>query len=58
MVDQQALKAIKQARPILTEQQYRTLRGSVLAGEAEGAMKGLRKIIEWNEKGKIAKWKI
>ena len=53
VVDQQALKAIKQARPMLTEQQYRTLRGSVLAGEAEGAMKGMRKIIEWKAKGKI-----
>lgn len=29
----------------MTIQQYRTLRGQVLAGDAEGAMKGLRKLL-------------
>ena len=40
-----ALIQIKGARPRLTKQQYRTLRGQVLAGDHEGAMRGLRKIL-------------
>ena len=30
----------------LTRQQFKTLRGQILAGDPEGAMKGLQKIIE------------
>ena len=40
-----ALIQIKGARQHLTAQQYRTLRGQVLAGDDEGALKGLRKIL-------------
>ena len=40
-----ALLQIKGARPHLTPQQYRTLRGQVLAGDVDGALKGLRKIL-------------
>ena len=29
----------------LTRQQYRTLRGQVLAGDGDGALRGLRKIL-------------
>ena len=29
----------------LTGQQYRTLRGQVLAGDSDGAMRGLRKLL-------------
>lgn len=36
---------IKVARPHLTAQQYRTLRGQVLAGDPDGAMRGLRKLL-------------
>ena len=43
-----ALLAIKANRPLLTAQQYRTLRGQVLAGDDEGALKGLRKIVRRN----------
>lgn len=39
------LKACYQERR-LTRQQYRTLRGQVLAGEGEAALKGLRTILE------------
>ena len=46
-----ALLALKANRPLLTEQQYRTLRGQVLAGNDEGAMKGLRKIIRRGRAG-------
>lgn len=40
-----ALIQLKGARGSLTAQQYRTLRGQVLAGDHEGALKGLRKIL-------------
>lgn len=40
-----ALIRLKAARPRLTVQQYRTLRGQVLAGDPDGAMKGLQKLL-------------
>ena len=40
-----ALIRIKHARHLLTYHQYYTLRDKVLAGDAEGAMKGLQKIL-------------
>ena len=40
-----ALIRIKGARHHLTNQQYRTLRGQVLAGDPDGAMRGLRKLL-------------
>lgn len=39
------LLALKATRQEMTEQQYRTLRGQVLSGNAEGALKGLRRIL-------------
>lgn len=44
-IDVNALIQIKGARHRLTTQQYRTLKGQVLAGDSEGAMKGLREIL-------------
>ena len=44
-IDYKALIQIKGARAHLTAQEYRTLRGQVLAGDSEGAMKGLRKLL-------------
>ena len=44
-IDKSALLWLKAYRPQLTAQQYKTLRGQVLAGDAEGAMKGLRKLL-------------
>lgn len=44
-IDTKALIQVKGARPRLTVQQYRTLRGQVLAGDPDGAMRGLRKIL-------------
>lgn len=44
-IDPQALIQIKACRDRLTVQQYRTLRGQVLAGNSEGAMRGLRNIL-------------
>lgn len=40
-----ALKALKDLRRRLTPQQYRTLKGQILAGDSDGALKGLRKIL-------------
>lgn len=39
------LALLRKAKRDLTVQQYKTLRGQVLAGDAAGAMKGLRKIL-------------
>lgn len=44
-IDHRALIHLKGAKHRLTAQQYRTLKGQVLAGDAEGAMKGLQKIL-------------
>lgn len=44
-IDANALITIKCARPRLTAQQYKTLRGQVLAGDSNGALKGLQKIL-------------
>lgn len=57
-IDIKALVFLKGARGRLTSQQYKTLRGQVLAGDADGAMNGLREIlliggsnaIKWHEK--------
>lgn len=40
-----ALIRLKGARHRLTTQQYKTLRGQVLAGDPDGAMCGLRKLL-------------
>lgn len=44
-IDPAALIMLKMNRQHVTAQQYRTLRGQVLAGDPDGAMKGLRKIL-------------
>jgi hypothetical protein len=44
-VNQKALTYIKFCRDRLTPQQYRTLKGQVLAGDADGALRGLQKIL-------------
>lgn len=44
-IDVKALIQIKGARKRLTTQQYHTLKGQVLAGDPEGAMRGLREIL-------------
>lgn len=40
-----ALKQIDAARHRLTRQQYKTLRGQVLSGNHDGALRGLRRIL-------------
>lgn len=41
-----ALIRLKHHRDKLTRQQYKTLRGQVLAGDPDGAMRGLRKLLQ------------
>ena len=48
-----ALLHIKACRDRLTPQQYRTLKGQALAGDPDGALKGLRAILT-REAGKNA----
>ena len=36
---------LKACRDRLTTQQYKTLKGQILAGDGDGAMKGLRRIL-------------
>lgn len=44
MVDNKALGRLLAAKPMLTRQQYKTLKGQILAGDADGAMRGLEKL--------------
>ena len=44
-IDFRALIRLKATRERLTPHQYKTLRGQVLAGNPDGALKGLRKIL-------------
>lgn len=54
-INVRALVNLEGARPRLAAQQYRTLRGQVLAGDPDGAMKGLRKILLLQDSNAIKK---
>lgn len=41
-----ALGRLRNAMPYLNRQQFKTLRGQIIAGDPEGAMKGLQNILE------------
>lgn len=41
----QAMRYLKRARPALTLQQFRTIKGQILAGDADGAMRGLERVL-------------
>lgn len=43
-----ALAHLKAHREQLTKQQFATLRGQIFSGNADGAMKGLRKLLKPN----------
>ena len=45
-IDPYALAKLKAVRHRLNVRQYKTLRGQVLAGDADGAMKGLKRILK------------
>ena len=44
------MKDLKKYKKYLTKQQYKTLKGQILSGNKDGAMKGLRKIMRKLEK--------
>lgn len=44
-IDKNALIRLKACSHRLSYLQYKTLRGQILAGDAAGAMKGLRKLL-------------
>lgn len=46
----QALGHLRSNNPYLTPQQFKTLRGQILAGDPAGAMKGLQRILTENQK--------
>lgn len=58
-IDVDAMLIVKAARSMLTWQQYSTIRGQVLSGDAEGAMKGLSKMLgdEWSLNALKRAWK-
>lgn len=41
-----ALKALKEHKSRLTAQQYRTIRGQIIAGDIQGAEKGLKRLLK------------
>ena len=44
-IDYKALMQVKAVKDKLTEQEFRTIRGQIFAGDSDGALKGLRKIL-------------
>jgi hypothetical protein len=38
-------KRLKQNKELLTKQQYRTIKGQLIAGDIEGATKGLNRLL-------------
>ena len=45
-IDSGALAILRNTKHKLSRQQYSTLRGQVLAGDPDGAMRGLRNILQ------------
>lgn len=41
----QALGRLRSAMPYLNRQEFKTLRGQILAGEPDGAMRGLKRLL-------------
>ena len=46
IINKQALILLDRSQRQLTPQQFRTLRGQILAGNADGALRGLQKTLE------------
>lgn len=42
------MKDLKKYRDVLTKQQYRTLKGQIISGDKDAAMKGLNKLLKRN----------
>ena len=46
---QDAMSYLKQRKSKLTVQQYRTIKGQILAGDVSGAKRGIDRVVEKNE---------
>ena len=58
---QQAFKELKKHKNQLTKQQYRTIKGQLIAGDITGGMKGLKRLLnkkvivgDSNRKGRVS----
>ena len=49
---QEAMAYLKKKKCWLTVQQYRTIKGQILAGDEVGAIRGIDRVIERNGKGR------
>lgn len=49
---QEAMAYLKKKKRWLTVQQYRTIKGQILAGDEAGAIRGIDRVIEKNRKGR------
>lgn len=49
-INKAALQVLGEHRGELTRQQFKTIKGQILAGESEAAMKGLRRILDEKER--------
>ena len=47
-LDAGVLTILRNVKPLLNKQQYKTIRGQILYGDADAAMKGLRNILRKN----------
>ncbi len=47
---QGALGYLKKNKAVLTKQQYPTIKGQILAGDAAGAIRGIDRLLERNRK--------
>lgn len=54
-VDTRALGRLRNFKQQLTRQQFLTLRGQILAGDSEGAMRGLQKILLYKSTNAITR---
>ena len=46
------LSYLKEKKPELTVQQYRTIKGQILAGNEDGAIRGIDRVVERNRRGR------
>ena len=49
MIDNKALGRLLAVKRFLSRQQYKTIRGQILAGDAAGAIRGLDRILKREE---------
>lgn len=47
-----ALSYLRKKKPELTVQQYRTIKGQILAGDEDGAIRGVDRVVERNRRGR------